>query len=85
MEKIKSITEAFSMQPNYFQTTSLERYINSNEATRGTLCKEIVSENRQVDSDKQCSFYVGYNFDGEKIFEYLQSSVNVHFEPKSNG
>lgn len=76
------------MQPNHFEVTHAEKIISviqqkdlgeeCNEKYR-KLCKEILCETRHVDSDKQCNFYVGYNFEGKKLFEYLQSSVNVHY------
>lgn len=87
-EKIKSIDEAFSMQPNSFRICSKEkyRYISERQIVdhehNDNCVKEIVVETRQVDSDKQCNYYVGYNFNGDKLFEYLQSSVNVHYENK---
>jgi len=86
MQKIKSITEAFSMQPNTLETKTQEQYENTqkyNPKFACGCCKEIKAETIQVDTDKQCNFYVGYNFDGEKIFECLQSSVNVHYETDS--
>lgn len=83
MGKIKSITEAFSMQPATIETKEQFMYDNALKANPKyaiTFCKEIKAETLQVDSDKACNFYVGYNFNGDKMFEYLQSSVNVHYE-----
>lgn len=82
-ETIKSITEAFSMQPNCFEVcntpeSEIRNGIKMVHNHNGCI-KEIVPETRQVASDKQCNYYVGYNFNGEKMFEYLQSSVNVHY------
>lgn len=83
MEKIKSITEAFSQQPNNFQITSQESYDRLIKGyMKENACKEIKLETMRVDSDKQCDFYVGYGFDGKKLFEYLRSSVNVNYEPE---
>jgi len=83
MEKIKAITEAFSMQPNILSVSTQVKYENMqkyNPDFVGGCCKEIKLETIQVDTDKQCNVYVGYNFDGKKIFQYLQSSVNVDYK-----
>ena len=29
--------------------------------------------------DENTNIYVGYNFDGEKKFQYLANAVNVHY------
>lgn len=75
MGKIKSITEAFSMQPTTIMVVSQD-----SKFKRVDSCKEIVIETHRVDSEKECDFYVGYNFEGKKLFEYLRSSVNVHYD-----
>lgn len=84
MEIIKSITEAFSMQPCSLSICCTpEKQMKNNKEfihNHNGCIKEILCETRQVDSDKQCNFYVGYDFEGNKVFEYLQSSVNVHYE-----
>lgn len=89
IEKIKSITEAFSMQPevlavqpktNYDKQIATEEKHPNLECYSRNIIAEILPETRRVDSDKQCNYYVGYNFRGEKLFEYLQSSVNVNYE-----
>ena len=72
MEKIKSITEAFSMQPVTIST------MESNDAyyDKPSACKEIKLEVM----DEDTNVYVGYNFEGKKIFQYLANSVNVHYD-----
>ncbi len=85
MEKIDSISEAFSFSGTKLSVcTTLEEYDSfDNKYTKhehNKLCIEkIVLETRKVDSDKECGYYVGYDFEGNKAFEYLQSSVNVHY------
>lgn len=79
MEIIKSITEAFSQQPFKHEIVSEEIY--PTYWNKVLAVKKIILETRRVDSDKECNFYVGYNYEGEKLFEYLQSSVNVNYEP----
>jgi len=81
MEIIKSLNEAYSMQPNFVCVcTDYEHYYDKPNA-----CKEIVFE-RQVIGTK-CGdpveelYYVGYNFQGEKIFQYLANAVNIHYFP----
>lgn len=78
MEVIKSITEAFSMQP-----VNLSVYTEQQKASYydpETCAKEIKKEFAIIDSDRT-EVYVGYNFEGKKIFQYLAKSVNVHFLP----
>ena len=66
METIESISEAFSMQP---ATLSINE----------DCIKEIKEEVIQVGENERISFYVGYDFEGKKKFQYLVKSVNVHF------
>lgn len=78
MEKIKSITEAYSTQP-----VTLEVYNNSNKLQKEVdvddiLCKEIKLETTNREGDPyEC--YKGYNYKGNLIFEYWKGSVNVHY------
>lgn len=80
MEKIKSISQAFSMQPVTISTMkSNEHYYDKPRA-----CKEIRLETvcigRKCGDPVEELYYVGYNFEGEKIFQYIANTVNVHFE-----
>lgn len=72
--KIQSITQAYSIHPECLFTVK-ERHSDMS-------CKRIECETRQVSTDKQCSFYIGYNFEDREIFCYLMDSVNVHFDPQ---
>jgi len=70
--KVKSISEAFAMQPNYFEIKDIERGLKIN--TENDIEKielEVINETTNV--------YVGYNFEGKKMFEYIASAVNVHY------
>lgn len=91
MEKIKSISEAFSMQPYGINVSSQQEYENrlkveSNANIDNGISKSMIKEMRfetyQVDTDKQVDFVVGYNFDGEKLFEYIRASVNIYYFTK---
>jgi hypothetical protein len=88
MEKIKSITEAFSMQPCSFSIClTPEKQMRNNKEFihehKGCI-KEIKLERLQVGT--KCGdpveelYYVGYGFNGEKMFKYIYNSVNVHYE-----
>jgi len=81
MEKIKSISEAFSMQPKHIEVcTDYEHYYDKSQAV-----KEIKLE--RIEIGKRCGdpveelYYVGYNFEGQKIFQYIANTVNVHYGP----
>jgi hypothetical protein len=81
-EKIKSISEAFSMQPIHLFVCTKK----TDEISFGEECphehdqhciKEIKLEYNKALEENQ---YVGYDSEGKKMFEYLQSSVNVQYE-----
>lgn len=80
MEIIKSISEAFSMQPKHIETMKS----NENYYDKQNACKEIKLERLCIGS--RCGdpveemYYVGYNFEGKKIFQYIANTVNVHYE-----
>lgn len=78
MDKIQSITEAFSMQP----ATQFVLENSKNYYKPELTCKEIKLEHIQgVYDEVPTDYYVGYNFEGQKIFQYLSKSVNVHYNP----
>ncbi len=71
MEKeIKSISEAFSMQP---RTISVGDNMGSRENKKIVTC--INFEIRVNNAD----VYVGYTEEGEKLFEYIVKATNVHY------
>jgi len=83
---IKSISEAFSMQPRFYETIPLKSFENTlkfNPDHARELCKEIRLEvvNIIVDGlQKQFNVYTGYNFENQRLFECLATSVNVQYE-----
>jgi len=76
MEKIKSISEAFSMQPIVINVVKEPNQFNPEQS-----CKEILLKCNQIFSSTGSGIYTycGYNFDGKKIFQYIASAVNVHY------
>lgn len=76
-----SITEAFSMQPAAFSISTQASYDGyENLEVRKTFIKEIKFETIRI-GGSPIEVYVGYNFEGQKIFQYLANSVNVHYAP----
>ena len=74
--KILSIREAFSMQPyTYFVCTFASEKHLTTQAHLFECCKEIV----KFQKDQYEWVYIGYNFAGQKLFEYQEKSVNVHY------
>ena len=68
------------MQPRHIET--LEN--NEDCYDKPNACKEIKIE--KICLGLKCGepveelYYVGYNFEGQKIFQYITNTVNVHFE-----
>jgi hypothetical protein len=74
--KIRSIVEAFSMQPQILQISeSKDNFWKPDEAIKGIRLEYLSYSNDEVPEP----YYVGYNFDGKKLFQYLAKSVNVHY------
>lgn len=70
--KIKSISEAFSMQPITLSITD--------ENSRSAFEPENDIKKIELEvMDEKTNIYVGYNFLGKKLFHYLTKSVNVHY------
>lgn len=87
MEKIYSITEAFSMQPKTFSVLTEEQHnetLKWNTDFASQDCKEIKFETltigRLYGDPVEELYYVGYNFEDVKIFQFLAKSVNVTFK-----
>ena len=68
--KIKSISEAFSIQPITLSVVDMPTSLNPENSIK-EIKLEVMDETTNV--------YVGYNFDGKKLFEYIAKSVNVHY------
>jgi hypothetical protein len=76
METIKSITEAFSMQPVTLSITDIlkrDKFYPKNDI------KEIKTESHQIGENDRILYYAGYNFEGIKKFQYIAKAVNVHY------
>lgn len=71
MNKVRSITEAFSMQPETLSVTSKDAKFYDPENSIERIELEVLYED--------CNVYAGYNFKGVKKFQYLEKSVNVHY------
>jgi hypothetical protein len=68
--KVKSISEAFSMQPITLSIVDMPTSFSLENSIK-EIKLEVMDETTNV--------YVGYNFDGKKLFEYISKSVNVHY------
>lgn len=80
MQIIESISEAFSTQPRTMSVCeNYDTYYDKEKA-----CKEIRLETIEI--GKKCGdpvqelYYVGYNFQYDKIFQYIANTVNVHYK-----
>lgn len=79
MEIIKSISEAFSMQPIILSVCNdYEHYYDKPNAIK-EIKLETLTIGYECGQPVQGLYYVGYNFDGKKIFQYHAKSVNVHY------
>lgn len=68
--RIKSISEAFSIQPVTLRVVEEPTLYDP---------KNSIEEIRLEVMDETTNIYVGYNFDGNKIFQYIANAVNVHY------
>jgi Zn/Cd-binding protein ZinT len=67
---ISSITEAFSMQPS---TLYVGGYAGEIQIAK------IVQEDVHIEGDP-FAYYVGYDENGNRLFEYKKGTVNVHYQ-----
>lgn len=74
--RIKSIVEAFSMQPETLQVSETNvGYWKPEEAI-----KEIKLEQSEGLYDNEPEYYYrGYNFEGVLLFQYIARTVNVKY------
>lgn len=70
MQKVKSISEAFSMQPITLNVSDKPTSFDPENSIKEIKLEVI---------DETTSVYVGYNFEGKKKFQYLANAVNVHY------
>ena len=76
-QKIKSITEAFSMQPNFFSVT--EKLENVNPRDYKYYLKRIEEEIQQTGENNRITYYIGYDWNGDIMFKYIAATVNVAY------
>lgn len=80
MEKIKSISEAYNQDAKYWGVWDKD----SPHFNPQYHCKEIKLENIRSGTGEygyiEMNYYVGYDHEGRKIFQYLADSVNVEFD-----
>jgi hypothetical protein len=69
---IRSITEAFSIQPASF-------YVGMLWSNKGNTVAKIVEESVYINGDP-FDYYVGYDTNGNKLFESKKGTVNVTYE-----
>ena len=73
-KKIRTITEAYSMQPICLRVVEKpQEWAVENSIKRIEL--EVIDEF----ASGKTSVYRGYNFEDKLIFQYLADSVNVHY------
>jgi hypothetical protein len=80
-QKIKSITEAFSMQPNSFSVCNIpESFKHEHDID---CIVEILLEKKVIDDGGKYSntyhVYRGFNKNGKMLFEYFANTVNVTY------
>lgn len=69
--KIYTITEAFSMQPS-------SRVVGCEYGPNNRKLDRITEEDVHIEGDP-FAFYVGYDADGNRMFEYRKGTVNVEY------
>lgn len=72
-QKIKSISEAYSMQPIHISVNPNKNIYGDDEPV------EIKEELIHNPNGEYLSVYIGYNNKGRRLFRYLVNSVNVHY------
>ncbi|MFA5234152.1 MAG: hypothetical protein WC390_07115 [Sulfurimonas sp.] len=84
--KIRSISEAYSQCPDTKEVTTPEIYEktkNYSEYKRDYSIKEIKLENivfnANTSLEQVIPMYVGYNFNGKKLFQVIYNAVNVNY------
>lgn len=73
MNKIRCISEAFSMQPNY-------HWIGRNGVVE--IKAETVVIGREYGHPIEQARYIGYNDQGQELFSFVATAVNVQYEPE---
>ena len=79
-QKIRLISEAFSMQPINFEVQEKLGKFDRPEFTVKIIKKEEVITDYHNGEPNTRTCYIGYNHNGEKMFQYLANTVNVHYD-----
>lgn len=74
MLRIKQISEAFSLQPN-------EKHVSTDwELTQKIPhIKAIELLTLEISKEEKVSFYIGYNFDNQIVFQWIAKACNVEY------
>jgi len=78
--KIKSIMEAFSMQPQWYVVEEKLTQFSKPELTIKNIEKEETVVGFDSGNPIQITCYIGYNHNGNKMFQYMANTVNVNYE-----
>lgn len=79
-QKIESIVEAFSMQPAVFRITKELSQFHEPETTLKNIEREETVVGFDSGNPIQITCYIGYNHNGNKMFQYMANTVNVHYD-----
>ena len=79
-QKIKSITEAFSMQPNKWYVCDVkEDYVKPGETKPHIHKENCIVRIEKVWVEKGECIYVAYDFKDREIYEWQAKGVNVEY------
>ena len=78
MENINLISQAYSQQPTTICVMSEKHYAQAKH-NKANICKEIKIEQIHTGCGDVFMAYVGYNFEGKKIFQYKFDAMNVEY------
>lgn len=84
-QKIKSVSEAYSCQPNSYRVCTIEMdYPGVFAEAQGALPKPHIHKKDcvvRIDfvSPNECDLFVGYNSDNEMLFRWIADACNVEY------
>jgi len=80
LQIIESITEAFSMQPATFRIIEELGKFDKPELSLKNIEREEIITHYECGDAMQQTCYIGYNWEGNKMFQYLAHTVNIHYK-----
>jgi len=83
--RIKSVTEAFSMQPRTWTVCKKGERLPFGQFDEIAEIKNEVHWPIVNGQQNGYTMYVAYDFNGNRVFEWQATSVNVAFFPESEG